>query len=139
MFMYGASFARATFSGEAGFDTAAFANSFALFRNATFSNNAHFYSAMFTDEALFSGATFYRGADFRDADFFQVPELDGARVLRLDDPALTQLRAWPQGWTVQPDADDPSRGTLIPEQRPEGDDVSSDGNPPLDGESSQGP
>jgi hypothetical protein len=72
-----------------------------------FSGDAGFGEATFFGDAGFSGATFSGDARF-----------DGVRVLHLDDPDLNKggehpRRVWPKKWTVQPDPDDPSRGTLV--------------------------
>jgi hypothetical protein len=34
-------------------------------------------------------------------------------VLHLDDPELNSRRVWPDGYTIDPDSADPTRGTLV--------------------------
>jgi hypothetical protein len=102
----GASFTKATFSGVT------------PFARATFSGDAWFDEATFSGPTGFDGATFSRGAFFTGATFSKGASFDGVRVLHLDDPYLNRgdykaRRVWPMGWTVRPDADDPSRGTLV--------------------------
>jgi uncharacterized protein YjbI with pentapeptide repeats len=91
----------------------------ANFRKATFSGAAEFRKATFFGIAGFQGATFSLSGEFEGATFSDAALFDGVRVLYLDDPDLNgggdnAYRIWPEGWTVRPDADDPSRGTLVP-------------------------
>jgi hypothetical protein len=135
-----AGFGRTNFTGDAvfydamfcdgvRFDGAAFTD--AGFIGATFRRYAWFSEARFGD-AWFSGATFSGAAVFDDATFSGGAEFsrttlpDDARfnrtlILRLDDPDLNKSgenarRLWPNGWTVQRDADNRTCGTLVPEQ-----------------------
>ena len=97
-----AAFNEATFSGYAGFD------------GATFSGYAGFDQATFSGYAVFDQATFSEGAWFDEATFSEGAWFDQVQVLHVDDPSLNEIRKWPDGWTVRPDADDPTRGTLVP-------------------------
>jgi uncharacterized protein YjbI with pentapeptide repeats len=106
-FSGGAEFGGATFSGDARFGGVTFSGT-ADFDGATFSCGARFRGATFSGKVWFGGATFPDGAGF-----------GGVLVLRLDDPDLNKggryaRRVWPDGWTVCPDANDPTRGTLVP-------------------------
>jgi uncharacterized protein YjbI with pentapeptide repeats len=108
----------ATFSGDAVFGWATFSSD-AVFGGATFSGDAVFGGATFSVLALFGGATFCDAARFDGAIFSGIAEVDGVRVFHLDDPELNKggenaRRVWPEGWTVRPNADDRSRGTLVP-------------------------
>jgi hypothetical protein len=110
-------FVRATFSGYAWFYEATFSG-YAGFDEATFFGNAGFVRATFSWAAAFNGATFYGAADYGEATFYGAAQFNGVRVFHLDDPDLNRggwdaPRVWPEGWTVRPDADDPSRGTLV--------------------------
>jgi hypothetical protein len=82
------------------FDLSGISVSAASFTRARFPGDARFERATFSGAARFGGATFSGDARF-----------DGVRVLHLDDSH--SRRVWPEGWTVRPDADDPSRGTLV--------------------------
>ncbi|WP_187398846.1 pentapeptide repeat-containing protein [Micromonospora sp. WP24] len=121
-----ASFVEATFTGLAMFDGVTFTSNVlftegkfpdnAWFRNATFAD-VWFVDATFNRIASFHKTTFIRGAMFGGATFSSGALCDGAQVLHLDDPDLNKggkdaRRVWPDGWTVRPDADDPTRGTL---------------------------
>jgi uncharacterized protein YjbI with pentapeptide repeats len=123
-----AMFTRATFSGAAGFLGATFSDDamfdeatfyhFAMFTRATFSGAAGFTRAAFSDAAMFDEATFSNAAGFHGATFSHAARFDEVRVLGLDHLNLNKggenaYRVWPEGWTVYPDADDPSRGTLV--------------------------
>jgi hypothetical protein len=137
----GASFTKVTFSGAAWFNGAIFSDvarfdqvtfsGAARFNEVTFSDVARFNEATFSDVAVFGGATFagaawFERATFSDAarfnqaNFSDAAGFGGVRVLHLDDDpdpskgGENARRVWPEGWTVRPDADDPSRGTLIP-------------------------
>ncbi|MEU9742886.1 pentapeptide repeat-containing protein [Micromonospora chersina] len=132
-FAGGAAFTDATFAGEATFGGATFTGATgytgaAEFHRATFSRDADFGHATFANawfsEAIFSGdarftrATFQGNAGFGGATFSSTPLCDAAQVLHLDDPDLNKggndaRRVWPNGWTVRPNADDPTRGTLV--------------------------
>jgi uncharacterized protein YjbI with pentapeptide repeats len=107
-----AGFVGATFSGYAGFRKAEFSGK-AGFGGATFSGYAGFREARFSRDAQFGEATFSGGARFGGATFSQDPVLDRAKVLRVNDASLKELWKWPDGWTVDLDADDQTRGTLI--------------------------
>jgi uncharacterized protein YjbI with pentapeptide repeats len=112
-----AEFRKATFSGVAEFEGATFFT--VWFHAATFSGPARFKEATFFGIAGFQGATFSLSGEFEGATFSDAALFDGVRVLYLDDPDLNgggdnAYRIWPEGWTVRPDADDPSRGTLVP-------------------------
>jgi hypothetical protein len=90
----------------------------AVFSEATFCDAAVFHKATFSDDAEFDGAAFSNAAMFSEATFSDAAEFDGVRVLHLDDADLNKggedpRWVWPKGWTVRPDADDPSRGTLV--------------------------
>jgi hypothetical protein len=112
----GATFSReawfrgATFSSVASFGMAIFSGD-ASFDEATFFSHALFGMATFSRATLFTGADFLYAVSFDEATFSNVPSFDGAHVLRPHDPKLH--RVWPNGWTVRPDADHPSRGTLV--------------------------
>src|SRR4051794_4579299 len=41
------------------------------------------------------------------------PALNQADVLRIDDRTLNADRLWPEGWTICPEANDPTRGKLV--------------------------
>jgi hypothetical protein len=71
---------------------------------------AHAYPVNVFDEAAFAG-----GASFRGTTFDEGASCGGARVLQLDNPGLNGpgTREWPDGWTVRPDPNDPTRGTLV--------------------------
>jgi uncharacterized protein YjbI with pentapeptide repeats len=120
-----ANFGEATFSGAARFEGATFFGTAGFWRT-TFSGLAGFQGATFSDDASFTGATFSDTATFDGATFsgpawfgtFSDASFIGAHILRLDVASLntggeTGWRRWPHGWTVQPDADDSTRGTLI--------------------------
>jgi uncharacterized protein YjbI with pentapeptide repeats len=110
-----AGFHRATFTGAAGFVGATFTG-YAGFDQATFTGTAGFDRATFTGDAGFNQATFTGPAGFRGTTFSGDARFDAAHVLRLNDPDLNKdgRRVWPDGWTVRPDEDDPTRGTLVP-------------------------
>jgi hypothetical protein len=79
---------------------------------------ANFTKATFSDAAWFGGATFSATAWFGEATFSATARFDGVRVLHLEDPdtgmgVANARRVWPEGWTVRPDADNPSRGTMV--------------------------
>jgi Pentapeptide repeats (9 copies) len=105
-------FERATFSGDAWFGGATFSGG-TWFDGATFSGDAGFGGATFSGETWFGGATFSGDAGFGGATFSSDPGFDQVQVLHVDDPNLNEIRRWPDGWTVCPDADDPTRGTLV--------------------------
>jgi Pentapeptide repeats (9 copies) len=100
-FTWDALFGEATFSGPAVFD------------RAIFSGDAGFGGAIFSGYAGFGGAIFSGGAGFGGAIFSSDPVLHQVQVLHVDDTNLNEIRKWPDGWTVCPDADDPTRGTLV--------------------------
>jgi Pentapeptide repeats (9 copies) len=117
-------FHRATFTGDARFDGATFSD-LAWFHRATFTGDAGFNGATFSGPAGFGGATFSRNAWFQGATFSGRVSFSGATfsddagfhrvyVLHLEVPYLHADSVWPEGWTVRPDADDSSRGTLVP-------------------------
>jgi hypothetical protein len=85
----------------------------AAFNKARFSGGAVFDGATFSGDAWFGGATFSGDAGFGGATFSSDPGFDQVQVLHVDDPNLNEIRRWPDGWTVCPDADDPTRGTLV--------------------------
>ena len=106
-----------TFPDDAGCVGAKFSGD-ARFGRATFSGAARFGRAIFSGAARFGGATFSGAARFDGATFYGAARFDGVDVLDLDDPDLNKggemgSLVWPEGWTVDPDADDPSRGTLV--------------------------
>jgi uncharacterized protein YjbI with pentapeptide repeats len=111
-------FAEVTFSGAAWFNRVTF--SYAVwFAGVTFSGTAGFDGVTFSGAAEFDGVTFSGAAEFDGVTFSGAAGFDGVRVLHLDDPDLNKDgedagRVWPKGWTVRPDADDPTRGTLVP-------------------------
>jgi uncharacterized protein YjbI with pentapeptide repeats len=105
-------FNRATFSGDAVFDRAAFSWD-ASFIGATFSGAAGFDRATFSGDAGFTGAAFSGHVGLDGATFSGDLVFKLVRVLHIDHPDL--YRKWPDGWTVRPDADDLTRGTLIRE------------------------
>jgi uncharacterized protein YjbI with pentapeptide repeats len=131
-----ASFDGTAFSGDAWFDGAAFSGKawfvgaafcgHASFGGAAFSGDAWFGEAAFSGMAWFGGAAFSSHASFDEATFSAKAwfervthsghaSFDRARVLRLDDPEVVGGggRVWPHEWTVRPDEDDPTRGTLV--------------------------
>lgn len=103
-----ATFDGATFSGNATFYRATFSN-VAIFNEAIFSGLAIFDSATFSEDAIFNGATFSENATFGGATFKGISSFYMARSMGKFPPGV-----WPDGWTVRPDEDDPSRGTLVP-------------------------
>ena len=112
-------FGGATFTDTARFDEATFTGD-ARFDEATFTGTARFDEATFTGDATFDEATFTGGARFDGAILSGPAQFDRAQVLNLDDPALSEsgdmpVRIWPDGWTVRTNADDSTRGTLVPE------------------------
>ncbi|WP_176731714.1 pentapeptide repeat-containing protein [Micromonospora rhizosphaerae] len=128
-FAGGAEFSRALFGSIANFDevtcpasaffvgaafayVAQFRNStfaFAVFNGASFSGGAYFGKTSFVKLGSFGGVTFGRDAVFRETTF-GYSFFDEARVLHLQNSAHL---LWPEKWTVQPDADDLTRGTLV--------------------------
>ncbi|MGC4758822.1 pentapeptide repeat-containing protein [Micromonospora trifolii] len=121
-------FAGATFSGAASFDSAAFSGKTAWFGGAIFSESVSFGRAIFSTTAWFRDTTFTVGAHFDAATFFGPasyrPTFGGlvcfheAEVFHLDVAAAGSRFEWPEGWTVRPDAEDSTRGTLVREERP---------------------
>jgi Pentapeptide repeats (9 copies) len=117
-FTGGATFDQATFTGDATFNGATFAG-WATFDRATFSGDATFLTTFtgsarfrettFTGTATFNWATFAGWATFDQATFSSDASFGAARVFHLDRKPVSE---WPAGWTVIPDPDDPSRGTL---------------------------
>jgi uncharacterized protein YjbI with pentapeptide repeats len=128
----------AIFSGFAWFNSTSFSN-LAHFNEATFTDLAAFAGAKFYRDAIFAGVTFHGFTSFEEAIFSRSAAFDratfagpvrfggaifssdatfGGCVLHLDDPKLNKggedsLRVWPEGWTVRPDPEDPTRGTLV--------------------------
>ncbi|WP_159451043.1 pentapeptide repeat-containing protein [Micromonospora cremea] len=121
-------FDKVIFGGDARFHATTFGGKAASFREATFSGDtsfadvrfdgdARFHSATFIAHAWFTGVTFAQAASFWKATFDDAQSFGHARVLHLDDPGLNEggeegRRVWPDGWTVRPDAKDPTHGTL---------------------------
>jgi len=110
-------FIAATFSGDVEFIMATFSG-VAGFAGARFSGVAGFAGATFSGVARFGGATFSGDAWFIETTFSGDARFGGVRVLHLEQPDLNKgsestRGVWPEGWTVRPDADDPSRGTLV--------------------------
>ncbi|SCG45893.1 Pentapeptide repeat-containing protein [Micromonospora zamorensis] len=89
---------------------------YAVFSKVTFNGGAWFDMARFIDSATFEEATFSGGVSFQ-SDTPLDAMFNGARVLPPSDEYLESGRdadrEWPPGWTVQPDEDDPNRGTLV--------------------------
>ena len=99
------------------------ANLIDLFLDEASIAKARFYRATFTGVTWIHRATFTGRAMFLDATFSTV-SISGAHVLNLDHPGFGQGPlaphcVWPVGWTVRPDADDPTRGTLVHEEHAE--------------------
>jgi hypothetical protein len=131
VFRNGARFDGATFCGNASFVGATFSDS-TSFVGATFSDSASFHNVTFRsfsfDDATFAGSVGFRWLTFTgDVGFGDFGgqrrqlgvSLRGTKVLHLDDRELNRpvgdpSRVWPEGWTIRPDADDPTRGTLVP-------------------------
>ncbi len=132
-FADGVSFYWAVFSATAAFNGATFFYNGELLSDADFSGATFYGWAEFWSTKFLNGAVFYY-ASFSGAPMFQKTIFSkGARieettamdyafsevqVLHLDDPELNQpgeraKRVWPDGWSVLPDADDPTRGTLV--------------------------
>ncbi len=112
-----ARFDGATFSGGVWFVEATFSG-VARFVEATFSGDAGFGGATFSGDARFDRATFSSDARFDRATFSVAARFDGVRVLHPNNPDFSKGGenthwVWPEGWTVRPDADNPSRGTLV--------------------------
>jgi uncharacterized protein YjbI with pentapeptide repeats len=112
-------FVEATFTGHAEFEWATFTGN-AWFEGATFTGSAWFMGATFGGVSVFEGATFTGDAWFEKATLSRPAQFTGAQVLNLGDPVLKESgdmprRAWPNGWTVHTNADDPTRGTLVTE------------------------
>ena len=109
-------FDKATFS-EGLFDSAKFLGS-AWFNDAKFVENAGFSGVTFGGHASFHGVTFHRRASFHRASFHEEPTFGYTLVTNLDDPVIGRdahpFRVWPDGWTVEPDHHDPTRGSLVP-------------------------
>ncbi len=131
-FLSDATFDRATFGKFARFVAADFSGG-AQFPLATFSGPALFTRSTWSEDALFNGAAFYGGAtferttflshaDFHLATFADVIVFDRAnfsrnpcfKTARLWDISKNASRIWSGGWTVSPDENDPTRGTLVP-------------------------
>ncbi len=124
-------FTCANFDGDAWYEDATFVECFqgdeatisgaAYFSAATFNDLATFWKVTFGGQAWFGGVTFADAVYFNDASFDEGGYFQQARVLGLDsalsrrDPGM--YRVWPDGWTVKPDADDPTRGTLVIEEQ----------------------
>jgi Pentapeptide repeats (9 copies) len=115
-------FAYATFTGRARFNDAFFKDD-ALFDRATFTRDAWFSGARFGGEAWFSDAIFARQAlfdgarfegsvRFTDARFTAEPDLSGAGV-RSATVESVRDDAFPRGWDVVADPDDPMTGRLV--------------------------
>jgi len=125
-FINSAHFSKAAFTGEALFPGATFSVAPTIrwrgddvtynaeFDEATFTGRAVFRRAIFHSDAKFDGATFVGDARFDGATFGRRTGLDGTHVMDADNRDLVRL--WPDGWIVRPDADDPTRGTLVREQ-----------------------
>jgi uncharacterized protein YjbI with pentapeptide repeats len=107
-----ASFEKVTFEGDAMFDSTIFYEH-ASFLKVDFQGVAGFITAGFGD-VWFDTAVFHGAVGFRNARFGTsgIDRVSGARVQHLDDSDLNQRRVWPDGWTVQPDLVDPTRGRL---------------------------
>lgn len=119
-------FSRATFHGGAKFSGATFTGpgdpgaGIANFYGATFIRDAKFdkaifnlrvwFGATFKSDAYFGGSTFHSSAEFGNAIFGSEPSFENVQVLHLD--RLDLIREWPSGWSVRPDQDNPTRGTL---------------------------
>ena len=116
-------FTGTTFYGEANFIGATFLQGDTQFRGATFRGKSVFARMTFHIDADFTETTFHRDAVFSELTFTQdkdiissaAAKIAGAVVLNLDKPGIQ--RVWPQPWTgrytIRPDADDPTRGTLV--------------------------
>ncbi|MGW0150834.1 pentapeptide repeat-containing protein [Streptomyces sp. NPDC003333] len=113
-----ARFPKAIFGGNTRFTGATFRDQ-GVFVEAIFNGEARFDKATFSGEARFDMATFSREVSFYKATFSgdTSSAFSQARVLYLDDPGLKMRRFWPDGWTVRPNGDDPTRGTLIREEQ----------------------
>ncbi|MEV4483636.1 pentapeptide repeat-containing protein [Micromonospora coxensis] len=136
-----ADFREATFTREVKFVGTVFTGS-AWFNEVTFKHDARFPFSTFGDSATFYEANFIGGAWFDDVNFGGIAffkktifsggasfgganasgaDFPGARVLPFDDEYLNSdrdvMRVWPRGWTVRPDADDPTRGTLVRDEQ----------------------
>jgi hypothetical protein len=116
-----ADFFGATFLGLAWFDKATFREGLfdrAKFLGAEFVENAGFSAVTFSDHASFHGVTFHRRASFHRATFHEGPTFGYTRIMNLDDPVIGRdahpFRVWPDGWVVEPDRHDPTRGSLVP-------------------------
>jgi hypothetical protein len=103
-------FDRATFQLYAWFIDATFHDT-AGFKEATFKNTAGFEEATFQGDARFEEATFQGDARFGGTTFQGDARFDTAHVELLD--SLASRWVWPDGWTVDPDPTDPSRGMLV--------------------------
>ncbi len=109
-------FDKATFK-EGLFDSAKFLGS-AWFNDAKFVEIAGFSATTFSGHASFHGVTFQRRASFHRATFHEEPTFGYTRITNLDDPVIGRdahpFRVWPDGWAVEPDRHDPTRGSLVP-------------------------
>lgn len=138
-----ADFREAVFTREVKFVCTAFTGS-VWFNEATFKYDARFAFSTFGDSVTFYETRFIGGAWFDDTNFGGIawfekttfsggvsfgganasdPDFPGARVLPIDDEYLNSgrdvVRVWPRGWTVRPDTDAPTRGTLVRERQAE--------------------
>ncbi|MFE9959237.1 pentapeptide repeat-containing protein [Micromonospora sp. NPDC005299] len=120
-FTSGGWFEETTFKHDARFPLSTFGDS-VTFYEASFTGGAWFDEAIFGGIAWFKKATFSGGVSFGGANAIGA-EFPDARVLPFDDEYLNSdrdvMRVWPRGWTVRPDAEDPSFGTLVREEQAE--------------------
>ncbi|WP_448612471.1 pentapeptide repeat-containing protein [Geodermatophilus sp. URMC 60] len=102
-----ADFDSAQFFGDAGFNLATFHDQ-ARFKGAQFYGDTSFDEVTFASFAFFGAATFSGDASFDKVDILHIDDFDLSKDGR---------RVWPDGWRVEYQEDDRTRGTLVPKGR----------------------